>query len=49
MARTSDERTAHLEGEGAEIVLGDFMNLESIRDAMKDVNRVFFCYPLQGD
>ncbi len=49
LARTRDERTERLEKVGAEVVLGDFLSLSSIRSAMKGASRVFFCYPPQGD
>ncbi len=49
LARSRDDRTDRLEKLGAEIVLGDFLNLRSIRSAMKGAGRVFFCYPPQGD
>ena len=29
--------------------MGDFLDFRSIRDAMKGVQRVYFCYPPQGD
>ncbi len=49
LARSRDDRSKKLERLGAEVVLGDFLNLQSIRSAMKGVSRVFFCYPPQGD
>ena len=49
LARRRDDRTERLDQLGAEIVLGDFLNLQSIRSAMKGASRVFFCYPPQGD
>ena len=49
MARRRDERSERLERLGAKVVLGDFLNLQSIRSAMKGARRVFFCYPPQGD
>ncbi|MCZ6889635.1 MAG: NAD(P)H-binding protein [Gammaproteobacteria bacterium] len=49
LARSRDDRTERLERVGAEVVLGDFLNLSSIRSAMKGASRVFFCYPPQGD
>ncbi len=49
LARSRDDRTERLEKVGAEVVLGDFLSLPSIRSAMKGVTRVFFCYPPQGD
>ncbi len=43
-----DERSQRLSELGAEVVVGDFGNLQSVRDAMKAVKRVYFCYPPQG-
>ncbi len=34
---------------GADIVLGDFLDMASIRNAVEDVQRVYFCYPPEGD
>ncbi len=44
-----DERSQRLSELGAEVVVGDFVDLRSIREAMKGVKRVYFCYPPQGD
>lgn len=44
-----DERSERLSELGAEVVAGDFTDLQSIREAMRGVNRVYFCYPPQGD
>lgn len=41
--RSLDEQ--RLEEFGAEIITGDFQDLNSLRAAMKDVKRVYFCYP----
>ena len=49
LARRRDERTRRLEKLSAEVVLGDFLDLHSIRNAMEGVKRVYFCYPPQGD
>ena len=40
-----DERSERLSELGAEVVAGDFNDLQSIRKAMRGVNRVYFCYP----
>ena len=45
LVRSPDERSARLESLGAEVVLGDFLDLQSIRQAMRGVKRVYFCYP----
>ena len=44
-----DERSQRLSELGAEAVVGDFVDLRSVRRAMKGVKRVYFCYPPQGD
>ncbi|WP_033959068.1 NmrA family NAD(P)-binding protein [Psychroserpens jangbogonensis] len=45
MVRTIDDRSKHLETLGIEIVKGDFLDIDSLRLALKGVNRAFFCYP----
>jgi uncharacterized protein YbjT (DUF2867 family) len=47
--RRLDERSEALAKLGAEIAVGDFTDLQSIRQAMKGVKRVYFVYPPQGD
>lgn len=49
LARVHDERTQRLEDLGAEVALGDFHDLQSMRAAIKGAERVYFCYPPQGD
>jgi NAD(P)H dehydrogenase (quinone) len=49
LAHRRDERSVRLEALGAEVVLGDFLDLQSIREAMAGVRRAYFCYPPQGD
>ncbi len=49
MARRIDERSQRLANLGADIVLGDFLDMASIRNAVEDVQRVYFCYPPEGD
>ena len=44
-----DERSERLEKLGAEVVPGDLLDLHSIRQAMRGVKRVYFCYPPHGD
>ena len=45
MVHQLDERSRHLETLGAEVVVGDFLDLASMRAAVKGVNRVYFCHP----
>ncbi len=49
LTRGHDQRSKRLERLGADIVIGDFLDLQSVRRAMKDVSRVYFCYPPEGD
>lgn len=44
-----DERSRQLSELGAEVVVGDFHDLPSLRAAMKGIKRAYFCYPTQGD
>jgi uncharacterized protein YbjT (DUF2867 family) len=46
MVRKEDERCAALRSSGAEVVVGDFLSLASMRKAMPGIERAFFCYPL---
>jgi uncharacterized protein YbjT (DUF2867 family) len=49
LVRRDDERARHLEALGARVVVGDFLDLASIREAVKDVKQLYFCYPpLEG-
>jgi NAD(P)H dehydrogenase (quinone) len=48
LARVRDARSARLEELGAEVVTGDFLDLEAMRAAVDGVDRVYFCYPPQG-
>ena len=47
--RKRDERADALESLGAEVVVADFHDLSSMRDALQDVGRACFVYPPQGD
>ena len=49
LVRSLDDRAARLEQLGAEVVVGDFLDLASMRQAMDGVERVYFVYPPQGD
>src|SRR5579872_4190228 len=46
--RTDDERASSLRKVGAEIFSGDLLNIQSVRAAMKGVEKVYFCYPVQA-
>lgn len=45
MVRRLDDRSQALASLGADVVLGDFHDLVSLRSAMQGVRRVYFCYP----
>ncbi|MDA2921458.1 NAD(P)H-binding protein, partial [Desulfobacterota bacterium AH_259_B03_O07] len=45
LVRRLDERSKRLSELGAEVVLGDFLDLPSLEAAMKGVKRVYFCHP----
>ncbi len=49
LAHRPDDRSKRLEKLGAEVVFGDFLDIESMRSALNGVKRVYFCYPPQGD
>jgi uncharacterized protein YbjT (DUF2867 family) len=48
LVRSRDPRSEDLEKLGIETVVGDFMNLQSLREAMSGVDRVLFCYPIKA-
>ena len=47
--RKRDKRADALESLGAEVVVADFHDLRSMRNALKGVGRMYFVYPPQGD
>ncbi len=49
LVRSRDERSERLEKLGAEIVVGDLLDLQSIRQALRGVKRVYFCYSPHDD
>jgi uncharacterized protein YbjT (DUF2867 family) len=49
VVRRLDQRSARLEGLGAEVIVGDLHDLKSMRAAMQNVQRVYFVYPPQGE
>lgn len=44
--RKVDERAEELRKEGAEIFVGDLLNPVSVHEAMKDIRRAYFTYPV---
>ena len=47
MAHRKDERSKELESLGAEVVFGDFLNLDDVRAALRGVKGAYFCYPIR--
>jgi len=45
--RQIDERSDHLKSLGAEIFVGDFLNVRSVEQAAKEVSSIYFAYPVQ--
>jgi NAD(P)H dehydrogenase (quinone) len=46
MVRKDGERAARLRAAGAEVILGDLLDIESVRSAMDGVSAAYFVYPL---
>jgi uncharacterized protein YbjT (DUF2867 family) len=47
LAHRQDERAKRLQGLGAEVVFGDFLNLDDVRAALRGVAGAYFCYPIR--
>src|SRR2546428_4238692 len=47
LAHRQDERAKRLQGLGAEVVFGDFLNLHDVRAALRGVAGAYFCYPIR--
>jgi uncharacterized protein YbjT (DUF2867 family) len=47
LVRQIDERSDRLKALGAEIFVGDFLDVRSIQQAVKGVSAVYFAYPVQ--
>ncbi|MEH6537672.1 MAG: NAD(P)H-binding protein [Psychroserpens sp.] len=45
MVRTIDTRSKKLEDMGVEIIQADFLDINSLRPALKGIDRAYFCYP----
>jgi uncharacterized protein YbjT (DUF2867 family) len=45
--RQIDERSDRLKSLGAEILVGDFLDIRSVEQAAKDVSAIYFAYPVQ--
>jgi len=46
LAHRPDERSEQLRKAGAEVVFGDFLDFDSVRAALRGVQRAYFCYPI---
>ncbi len=49
LVRQHDERSKRLAELGAEVAVGDFYDLNSLKEAMTGIEGVYFCYPTLGD
>jgi uncharacterized protein YbjT (DUF2867 family) len=47
LAHREDARSKRLQESGAEVVFGDFLDLDAIRAAVQGVQRAYFCYPIR--
>jgi NAD(P)H dehydrogenase (quinone) len=45
LVHQEDARSARLKAQGAEIAVADLMDIERVADALKDVQRAYFCPP----
>src|SRR6185437_15052194 len=46
LVHRADERSAQLESQGAEIAVADMSDVERVADALKDVQRAYYCPPI---
>jgi len=46
--RREDARSARLKAAGAEIFTGDLRDFRAVRQAVKGIDRVYFCYPVRA-
>ena len=46
LAHRPDERSEQLQQLGAEVVFGDLLDFDSVRAALRGVNRAYFCFPI---
>ena len=49
LVRKHDERSQRLADLGAEVAVGDFYDLKTLKEAMTGIEGVYFCYPALGD
>jgi NAD(P)H dehydrogenase (quinone) len=46
MVRSKDSRSEALERVGADVVVGDFLEINTLRDAMQGMEAAYLCYPV---
>jgi NAD(P)H dehydrogenase (quinone) len=46
LVHRTDARSEQLERLGAEVVVGDLLDFDSVRAALKDIQRAYFCFPI---
>ena len=46
LAHREDERAERLRAQGAEVVFGDLDDFASVKEALRGVNRAYFCFPV---
>jgi NAD(P)H dehydrogenase (quinone) len=46
LAHRADGRSKQLQEQGAEVALGDLLDFDAIRTALKGTQRAYFCYPI---
>src|SRR5260370_36574095 len=46
LAHRPDDRSKQLQEHGAEVAFGDFLDFDSVRAALRGVQRAYFCYPI---
>lgn len=46
LVRTDDERAAKLRQSGAEVVVGDLLDLNAVRTALEGIKKAYFVYPI---
>jgi uncharacterized protein YbjT (DUF2867 family) len=47
LAHRADARSKRLQELGAEVVFGDFLDLDAVRAAVQGVQHAYFCYPIR--
>jgi NAD(P)H dehydrogenase (quinone) len=47
--RSQDDRSKYLRSLGAEIVIGDLLDIAAVGSAFQGISRAYFCYPVRED